>query len=324
MKTSPLLSIIVPVYNVEKYIKECLLSIAHQDYTNIEIIVVNDGSTDQSFPIAKELSHEYKNIHVYSKSNGGLSDARNFGLEKAKGDFITFIDSDDALLATDIYSKIMNRFLEDEGMDIIQYDVIHQWNSTEEHKRNYPFKIYTTKEEIAEGYLRENIHVSCCDKVFRAKVFEHVRFPLHQQSEDIAVISQLIKKTNKLQTTDIGFYGYRHREGSISTSTLTITKILGILISYHTYFTYTYSLKSLRPLTIQKYTGLIWEYGSVIRKYHQESLGLFFSAPIFIKVKAWDWFAIIRKIENKKRVKSFISCVLGPKHMIKLQKLVTR
>ena len=91
----PLISVIVPVYNVEKYLPQCLDSIKNQTYTNLEIILVDDGSTDSSESICEDYAKSDSRIKLYHKENGGLSDARNYGIERASGQYFTFIDSDD-------------------------------------------------------------------------------------------------------------------------------------------------------------------------------------------------------------------------------------
>ena len=106
----PLLSVIVPVYNVEEFVEECLGSIVSQDYTNLEVIAVNDGSTDNSLDVIRAFARQYACVTIYDKPNGGLSDARNYALDRCNGDYITFIDSDDVLLNPDIYSKIIETF----------------------------------------------------------------------------------------------------------------------------------------------------------------------------------------------------------------------
>ena len=97
MSEQSLISVIVPVYNVEKYLRPCVESILEQTYKNIEVILVNDGSTDKSKAICLELAEKDKRISYYEKANSGLSDTRNVGLEKAKGEYIAFVDSDDLL-----------------------------------------------------------------------------------------------------------------------------------------------------------------------------------------------------------------------------------
>lgn len=102
-----LVSIVIPVYNVEEYLHDCFYSVMNQKYTNLQIIAVNDGSTDNSLNILNEFSRQDKRIEVYSKKNGGLSDARNFGLKHIKGDYISFVDSDD-VIDKDMISTLVN------------------------------------------------------------------------------------------------------------------------------------------------------------------------------------------------------------------------
>lgn len=95
INSNPLVSIIVPIYNVENYIEKCFNSLVNQTYENIEILAVNDGTLDNSMTLVANYQSKYRNIIVLNKKNGGLSDARNFGIEHANGDFLVFIDSDD-------------------------------------------------------------------------------------------------------------------------------------------------------------------------------------------------------------------------------------
>ena len=101
----PLISVVLPVYNVENYLEKCLNSVVKQTYKNIEIIIVNDGSLDSSIDICNKYANKDSRIKVFTKPNGGLSDARNFGIKKSMGEFITFIDSDDYV--TDDYVEYL-------------------------------------------------------------------------------------------------------------------------------------------------------------------------------------------------------------------------
>lgn len=320
---SPLLSVIVPVYNVEEYVAECLRSILNQDYTNVEVIVVNDGSTDRSAQAIEKLVENNPQVHLYNKPNGGLSSARNMGLDKASGDFITFVDADDVLIGTTLYSQIIQYFTDDEELDTVQFDVIHKWKSLMEHKREYPFKAYSNRKEIIEGYLRQYIHVSCCDKVFRRSVFNDVRFPDSTICEDILIIPSLMKQMRKLQTTCVGYYGYRYREGSISTSQLTSFKIITILKAYYIYYSYAYQI-GLKALSLECYTQMMWGYCSTMRQYHEEELYGFFQKDVFLRVKWWEWLFLVTKIKKSLLLKSFVACVLGPERVVGLQRLFTR
>ena len=122
VQTEPLLSVIIPVYGVEKYIAQCLDSVIHQTYRNIEVIVINDGTKDRSAEIAKEYAKKDSRIKVYDFNNGGLSIARNRGIECAKGEYIAFLDSDDWLMQN-MYEKLMEK-IKEYGADIAKCSVI--------------------------------------------------------------------------------------------------------------------------------------------------------------------------------------------------------
>ena len=111
------LSVIVPVYNTEKYLKKCLKSIVNQSYKNLEILIINDGSTDGSLNIIRKFEETYPNVFLYNKENSGVADTRNFGIQKATGDFITFVDSDD-FIELDLYQLCME-YIKKNDVDIL-------------------------------------------------------------------------------------------------------------------------------------------------------------------------------------------------------------
>lgn len=324
MDNTPKISIIVPVYNVEEYITECIDSILSQTYKDWELILVNDGSTDNSGKICDEYALKDNRINVIHKENGGLSSARNAGIDVAKGEYITFIDSDDVLLNNDIYDKIIKIFNEDKSIDVVQYDVIHKWQSSEEHKRLYPFKIYYNKLNILEGYLTEKIHVACWDKVFKTEIFKDIRFPFGQISEDIAIIPMIVEKINKLQVSDIGYYGYRYREGSITISSYDIKKTKSAYISCYKYLSYCYSYKSLRHLVLKKYVPIAWNYISKARQSNNINATNIYNEDIFIHSSIRELFNSMPKdISLSLKLKTFVICVLGVRATMFFQKIFT-
>lgn len=319
----PVLSVIVPVYNVEEYLVECLDSILSQTLRDIEILVVDDGSTDTSADIIREYESKDHRIKAFFKENGGLSDARNYGLDRCEGEYITFIDSDDVLLNNDIYARIINIFNERINIDVVQYDVVHKWKSKYEHKRNYPICEYQGAESVLAGYLSEKIHVSCCDKVFKADVFKNIRFPKGEISEDIAVIPQIVKNIEGLYVSDIGDYGYRHRGISISNSIPSSQKIFSVLRSYYKYLSFCSNFKSLKGQTLGIYSSLIWNYTTVMRRNHKSDLKEFYSQPVFIKYSIKDWYRY-RGDSIQVMIKSFCVCVLGVRFTSRFQSLFIR
>lgn len=203
-------SIIVPVYNVEKYLSKCIDSLIHQTYSDIEILLVNDGSLDHSPEIMKKYAREDKRIRCLNKKNGGLSDARNYGLLYAEGEYCLFVDSDDYL---DIRAvELCVNSAEQYRSDIVVFDMKY---------------IYSDRVEIAGGgdfactSFSENkevifINNSACNKMFKRSLFQDVKFPVGMWYEDLATIPILLFRAKKISKIDVPLYYYVQREGSIA------------------------------------------------------------------------------------------------------------
>lgn len=318
---SPILSVIVPVYNVEQYVAECLDSIISQDFQNMEVLVVDDGSTDGSLAVVESFVKIDSRVHVFHKSNGGLSDARNFGLDRAKGKFITFVDSDDVLLNKDIYSKIIPLFA-NESLDVVQYNVIHKWDSEYSHTLSVPYKTYFGKEAIMTAYLNQQIHVGFCDKIFRAKVFENIRFPKDAISEDIATIPHLVETIDNILVSDIGFYGYRYREGSITTSKPQYDKYLSALESNFAYYIYAYRFPALRRLCVMQYCPRVWNLMSLARISNKAND--FINKNLCLNLSIVEYFKYTRRFPLSLKLKVLLLFVLSPKLGLYVQKIFTK
>lgn len=213
------LSIIVPVYNVEKYIYKCIKSLEEQDFNkeNYEIIVVNDGSLDNSISIVKQLQTEFNNIHILNKNNGGLSSARNFGLQHAKGDYIWFVDSDDYIEKNVLKSLIYK--LENEKLDLLglnSYDVWEEKENETYDARFQPLNIISGEEYIKSYPIR----VSACfviikkDILIDNKIF-FMEGIIHEDNEFALRLHRHIKRMSFERNR---IYNYVHREGSITTT----------------------------------------------------------------------------------------------------------
>lgn len=215
-----LISIIVPIYNVEKYLKKCLESIINQNYENIEIILVDDGSTDESGKIADAYQKIDHRIKVFHKKNGGLSDSRNFGLSKSKGKYVSFIDSDD-YVAQDFIKTLYDNMLK-YNVKISACSFIHIYeDGTTKHvmKKNILEKYNTTEALIylnTMGYF----NASCCNKLFEKELFTNLKFPTGKISEDLFVIYKLIILAGGLLFDSKEKYYYRQRKGSITKNAL--------------------------------------------------------------------------------------------------------
>ena len=208
---NPLISIIVPIYNVEKYLERCVDSIVKQTYENLEIILVNDGSLDNSFNIATTLSLSDNRIKVYSKENGGLSDARNYGLKHANCKYVAFIDSDD-FIDTMMIETLFNA-IEKRQADIAVCDMKYLYDDGNESFTSGG--IFSFGNIIDEPSLI-TINNSACNKLYLTSMFDDVKFPIGKFYEDLATIPILLYKANKIVKVDRAFYVYYQRSGSIA------------------------------------------------------------------------------------------------------------
>ena len=204
----PKVSVIVPVYNVEKYIERCLDSLVNQTLKDIEIIVVNDGSTDGSKEKIQEYINKYKNIVYLEKENGGLSSARNYGIPYAKGEYIGFVDSDDYVELT-MYEKMYNKAIEEKS-DMVECDFIWEYPNK---KREDIGKIYSSKKEaIVEA------RVVAWNKIIKKDIIEKTKitFPEGLRYEDIEFFYKIVPYLDKISFVKETLVHYVQRESSIA------------------------------------------------------------------------------------------------------------
>jgi len=209
-------SVIVPVYNVELYLEKCLLSLVNQTLQNIEIIVVNDGSIDHSQQIIEKFQQEYpQKIFAYTKENGGLSDARNFGIDRAKGKYIGFVDSDDYVSET-MFEEMLN-IAEEHQTEITICNI-----QKVDERGNVTQKLTQLPGFPEKIILEENISVFsdisyfACNKLFRRDLFKNRRFRKRSYLEDIELIPQLVLDSKVIGFTPAYHYQYLERSQSIS------------------------------------------------------------------------------------------------------------
>lgn len=231
-KLSIKVSIVVPVYNVELYLEKCLLSLVNQTLQEIEILVVNDGSKDNSQQIIEKFQQNYPDkIFGFIKENGGLSDARNFGIDRAKGQYLGFVDSDDYVSETmfeEMYSLAVKHQAEMTICNLQKVD--ENGNVTQKLTQlpNFPEKI------ILENNLSvfSDISYFACNKLFKRELFQDKRFKKGIHFEDIELIPQLLLQCQTLALTPSYHYHYLERQDSISKSHT--TKGLDILKAVET------------------------------------------------------------------------------------------
>lgn len=239
----PKVSVIVPVYNTEKYIEKCLNSLVNQTLEDIEIIVVNDGSTDNSENVIKKYTEKYENIKYLKKQNGGLSSSRNYGLEYATGTYIGFVDSDD-YVDTTMYEKLYEKAISTNS-DIVECDFIWCYN---DHKKLDTSPDYTNKDAIfAFG------RVMVCNKIFKKQIIGQTKFPENLRYEDIVFYYKIIPYINQISKVKEPMYYYIQRNESISNlqneKTKDIFKILENVTEFYKqnniYDEYSYHLEYL-------------------------------------------------------------------------------
>lgn len=192
------ISVIIPVYNTENYIERCLRSIMNQTYRNLEILVVIDGSTDDSLNICKNLQKEDARIIIYEQDNQGVSKARNKGLDLATGDFIGFVDSDD-FLELDMYEIMVNHLIK-QNADLcrIKAFIYNREGGIEEISKERNTFIYNNKIDIMNVYLQNELKIAVWDKLFRREIVKNLRFDSELFNEDAGYVWEACQNSHKV------------------------------------------------------------------------------------------------------------------------------
>ena len=206
------LSVIVPVYKVEPYIHKCVDSILEQTYTNLEVILVDDGSPDNCGKICDEYAAKDKRVKVIQKKNGGLSDARNAGIDISTGDIIGFIDSDDYIEAR-MYQEMID-YMEHNNLDIVCADTNQVKGNKIKFKPRYKKNYVWNKQEA----LNEIFDNAAWNKIYKREIIGNTRFPQGRVYEDVATIYKFIYNADKVGYLSKPYYYYVKRKGSIVTS----------------------------------------------------------------------------------------------------------
>lgn len=217
---NPKISVIVPVYNTEEYLDRCVKSITDQTYDNIEIILVDDGSKDKCPEMCDKWAEKDSRIKVIHKKNGGLSDARNYGIKEAEGEYLFFADSDD-YIEPDMLSFLFN-LADENGADVSRCGFFFDFEDSGEEKEN-PYsndvKIFGYNERIKDLVLSGHVSGVVWNKLYRKDFISDVMFdPKDGSSEDILFNYRVYKKNPKTAFRDIPKYHYVVRNGSITKS----------------------------------------------------------------------------------------------------------
>lgn len=209
-----MISVIIPVYNVEPYLRKCLDSIVHQTYRDLEILIIDDGSTDGSGKICDEYAEIDERAKVFHTENKGLSCARNLGLDNATGDWIGFVDSDD-WIEPDMYEMLLIR-AEEKGADVVECGVFTEYPKKTEERKRYNREI--SGMVAVQMLLRNELSNDAWSKLWRRSCFTSIRFPEKRVYEDVATTYRIFAAASRVCTIANSKYHYLIRKGSISNS----------------------------------------------------------------------------------------------------------
>ena len=221
-ETSPLISVIITVYNTEKYIKECVDSVINQTYKNLEILLVDDGSTDSSGSICDAYEKIDQRIVALHKENGGISDAKNFGIRNANGEFFCFVDSDDFIsenLIEALFTSISTTNSDISFCNFVKFFSGKKNKIGNYHSRNF----YENRADAVKGLFTGEIRTSPWAKLFKRSIFNSILFPKGELAEDISTLYKVFCTINTISFTKKAVYFYRQ-----NTSGITHTKTIAL------------------------------------------------------------------------------------------------
>lgn len=295
------ISVIVPVYKVEPYITRCLDSITNQTYRNLEIILVDDGSPDRCGEICDEYASQDSRIRVIHKSNGGLSDARNYGIDVATGDYLAFVDSDD-YIATDMYEKMLGRLQQDDSdMVICNYYRFNEGSAPEHGYINLPDRVLL-KDEAFDFYLQiGGDYVSAWNKLYKRGIFADLRYPIGKIYEDTFVICEVLNRCARISHMNDPFYYYVMRSGSILHATFSVKNLdIGEAFINQYHFAKRMNLQDFRDYCCNKLSYRFEEWKPKVKgdKLMQKRFNALKRKALFLLFEkdAWKYYSIKGKI----------------------------
>ena len=234
-----LISVIVPLYNVSSYLRECIESIRHQTYTKLEILLIDDGSTDDSGALCDLLAAEDSRIRVIHKDNGGSAEAKNVGIEQAQGDYLTIIDADDKV--KDDYVEVLYRELKahDADISIVNYYAYNEWTNE---FLFYVLDDYFEIEELdsceairrqAHWHYNASAFIVPWGKLYKRELFTGVRYPKGRSFDDEGTTHRLYMNSQKIVLVNGNYYMYRIRKNSQMTSALGLKQVRDLLAIFN-------------------------------------------------------------------------------------------
>ncbi len=212
----PLLSIIVPVYKVERFLVKCVMSICNQTYRNLEIVLVDDGSPDDCPQLCDWLADKDNRIRVVHKTNGGISSARNAGLDVARGEYVGFVDSDD-WLAPDMYTTLVELILRhDADIAMCAFYYVEGLKMSRSCKKGQKDLLLNRDAALRQLFRDRLVKNYLWDKIYKRSLFDGIRFPLGRTYEDIATLYRVFARIQKFAFSNVPGYYYRIHASSIT------------------------------------------------------------------------------------------------------------
>ena len=305
-----LLSIIIPIYNTEKYLRQCLDSVLQQTYVNLEIILVDDGSPDNCPQICDEYAVKDNRIKVIHKTNGGLSSARNAGLDVAMGEWIGFVDSDDWLLP-DMYERLYSAVkLENADLAICGYKYVDESNAPITDNFSYIKNEILAKLDVFNKLIeiKNSFYVTAFNKIYAKKIFLNLRFPVGRIHEDEFIVHHIFAKCEKTVTISDILYMYVQREGSIMHKPFSIKRFdrVDAYVDRYNFFKlqglYIHAKLSLQRAYAVTAAGL----SQLDHKTNKQTIKCYYSKVLWLLVMERDLHAIKLFVFRHKTILSFL------------------
>lgn len=293
-----MISIIIPVYNVEMYLAECVNSVLTQSYKNFEVLLIDDGSTDSSGDLCDELVTKDTRVKVFHKKNGGVSSARNYGMNKALGEYIIFLDSDDYWIENNILSLFVEK-LQAGNLDVVRGEYVYVDGNSKRLSTSYQWEGHLNlKEQFFSSYemMRYVINGRFFSWLFmfRKSAIDNFRFDENRTfQEDIDFAIKVFSKNLRCGYLSIQFYAYRQRENS-SISTPRVSNLEGSFALCDVFHEYAYKVEDKRLTDYYIYIGIMMYYWTLetvasdlyIRQYKEIEGSL---SLISLRSKVYSW-----------------------------------
>lgn len=290
------ISVIIPIYNVEPYLSACLDSVIHQTYQNLEIILVNDGSTDTCPQICEDYAAQDQRIVVIHKKNGGLSDARNAGLAIATGDYISFVDSDD-LLSLDFYQILLQTLIENEA-DIVECGFVKFDTEIkiikEYEKENDNIEIFCT-ETALELLIKDYLQPMVWNKIYCKRVLENLNFPIGKIHEDVFWTYRVVGNAKKIVKIKNKMYGYRQQVDSISGKKYSLLRLYAVEALEERIEYMKNNFPQLENLAIYTYCFSAMSHYHMIDKYSEIDPKKIYRNKIRQSIKSYNKYKVVKK-----------------------------